>query len=73
MPPKGFTLETIDFSGVRGKGLRTLLALPLRLLRALGQSRQVLRRVQPDVLVGLGGYIPLPLSLIHISAPTRPY
>jgi len=60
VPPKGFPLETVDFSGVRGKGLRTLLALPLRLLRALAQSRQVLRRVQPDVLVGLGGYITLP-------------
>ena len=64
VPPKGFTLETIEFSGVRGKGLRTLLALPLRLLRALGQSRQVLRRVQPDVLVGLGGYITLPGGLM---------
>ena len=38
VPPKGFPLETVDFSGVRGKGLRTLLSLPLRLLRALGQT-----------------------------------
>lgn len=60
VPPKGFALETIEFSGVRGKGWRTLLALPVRLLRALAQSRQVVRRVQPDVLVGLGGYITLP-------------
>jgi len=60
VPPKGFALETVDFSGVRGKGLRTLLALPVRLARALLQSRQVLRRVRPDVLVGLGGYITLP-------------
>jgi len=60
VPPKGFALETLDFSGVRGKGVRTLLALPLRLMRALLQSRQVLRRVRPDVLVGLGGYITLP-------------
>lgn len=60
VPPKGFPLETVNFSGVRGKGLRTLLALPVRLLRALGQSLQVIRRVKPDVLVGLGGYITLP-------------
>lgn len=66
VPPKGFPLETVDFSGVRGKGLRTLLALPLRLLRACGQSIQVLRRVKPDVLVGLGGYITLPGGLMGV-------
>jgi len=60
VPPKGFPLELVNFSGVRGKGLRTVLALPVRLLRALGQSLQVIRRVKPDVLVGLGGYITLP-------------
>ncbi len=60
VPPKGFPLETVDFSGVRGKGLRTLLVMPLRLLRALGQSQRVLRRVKPNVLVGLGGYITMP-------------
>ncbi|MDO8283442.1 MAG: undecaprenyldiphospho-muramoylpentapeptide beta-N-acetylglucosaminyltransferase [Rhodoferax sp.] len=64
VPPKGFALETVDFSGVRGKGLRTLISLPWRLLRACGQSLAVLRRVKPDVLVGLGGYISLPGGLM---------
>jgi UDP-N-acetylglucosamine--N-acetylmuramyl-(pentapeptide) pyrophosphoryl-undecaprenol N-acetylglucosamine transferase len=66
VPAKGFPLEAVAFSGVRGKGLRTLLALPLRLLRAMGQSRQVLRRVKPDVLVGLGGYITMPGGLMGV-------
>lgn len=66
VPPKGFPLETVDFSGVRGKGLRTLLALPVRLLRALGQSLQVVRRVKPHVLVGLGGYITMPGGLMGV-------
>lgn len=64
VPSQGFPLETVNFSGVRGKGWRTLLALPLRLVRALVQSRQVIRRVQPNVLVGLGGYITLPGGLM---------
>jgi len=64
VPPKGFVLETVEFSGVRGKGLRTLFSLPWRLLRACGQSIAVLRRVKPDVLVGLGGYISLPGGLM---------
>jgi len=64
VPPRGFALELVDFSGVRGKGVRTLLLLPFRLLRAFWQSVGVLRRVKPDVLVGLGGYITLPGGLM---------
>ena len=64
VPARGFTLETIAFSGVRGKGLKTLALLPLRLLRALAQSTQVLRRVRPDVVLGFGGYISLPAGLM---------
>ncbi|MBW8314669.1 MAG: undecaprenyldiphospho-muramoylpentapeptide beta-N-acetylglucosaminyltransferase [Hydrogenophaga sp.] len=60
VPPRGFTLELIDFGGVRGKGVKTLFLLPLRLLRAFWQALQVVRRVKPDVLVGLGGYITFP-------------
>jgi UDP-N-acetylglucosamine--N-acetylmuramyl-(pentapeptide) pyrophosphoryl-undecaprenol N-acetylglucosamine transferase len=60
VPPRGFALELIDFGGVRGKGVLTLALLPLRLLRAFWQALQVVRRVQPDVLVGLGGYITFP-------------
>ena len=64
VPPQGFPFETIDFSGVRGKGRATLLLLPWRLLRAGWQSIQVLRRVKPDVVVGLGGYITFPAGLM---------
>lgn len=60
VPARGFSFEPVDFSGVRGKGLRTLVLLPLRLLRAFWQSLQVVRRVRPDVVLGLGGYITFP-------------
>ncbi|WP_027017119.1 undecaprenyldiphospho-muramoylpentapeptide beta-N-acetylglucosaminyltransferase [Comamonas composti] len=60
VPPQGFVLETIDFSGVRGKGIKTLALLPLRLLKAFWQAMAVVRRVRPDVVVGLGGYISFP-------------
>ncbi len=64
VPPRGFAFEAVDFSGVRGKGFMTLALLPLRLLRACWQSIGVLRRVKPDVVVGLGGYITLPAGLM---------
>lgn len=68
VPPRGFALETIDFGGVRGKGLVTLALLPLRLLRAFWQSLQVVRRVKPDVVVGLGGYISFPGGMMGVLA-----
>ena len=55
VPPRGFAYEEVQFSGVRGKGLITLAVLPLKLLRAFWQSLQVMRRIKPDVVVGLGG------------------
>lgn len=66
VPPQGFAFEALDFSGVRGKGLKTLVMLPLNLLRACWQSIQVIRRVKPDVVVGLGGYITFPAGVMSV-------
>ena len=66
VPPHGFAFETIDFSGVRGKGPSTLAWLPLRLLKAFWQSLQVVRQVKPDVVVGLGGYITFPAGMMSV-------
>jgi UDP-N-acetylglucosamine--N-acetylmuramyl-(pentapeptide) pyrophosphoryl-undecaprenol N-acetylglucosamine transferase len=66
VPPCGFAFEHIAFSGVRGKGAFTLALLPLRLLKAFWQSIVVLRRVKPDVIVGLGGYISFPAGMMGV-------
>ncbi len=66
VPPRGFEFETIDFSGVRGKGPMTLAFLPLRLLKAFWQSIQVIRRVNPNVVIGLGGYIAFPAGMMAV-------
>jgi UDP-N-acetylglucosamine--N-acetylmuramyl-(pentapeptide) pyrophosphoryl-undecaprenol N-acetylglucosamine transferase len=66
VPPRGFPYETIAFSGVRGKGIKTILLLPLRLLNAFAQSISVVRRVKPDVVVGLGGYITFPAGMMSV-------
>ena len=66
IPPQGIPFEALDFSGVRGKGLKTLVLLPWRLLRAFWQSIQVIRRVKPDVVLGLGGYITFPAGLMGV-------
>ena len=38
VPPKGYAFEAIQFGGLRGKGLKTLILLPFNLLRAFAQS-----------------------------------
>ena len=68
VPPEGFAFETIDFSGVRGKGVKTLALLPLKLLRAFWQALAVVRRVRPDVVVGLGGYVTFPGGMMAALA-----
>ena len=68
VPKHGFALETIAFGGVRGKGMLTLALLPMRLLRAFWQALAVVRRVRPDVVVGLGGYISFPGGMMAVLA-----
>ncbi len=57
---KGYDIETIDFSGLRGKNFITWLTLPLRLLLAFWQSAKVLFQIRPDVVLGMGGYPAFP-------------
>jgi UDP-N-acetylglucosamine--N-acetylmuramyl-(pentapeptide) pyrophosphoryl-undecaprenol N-acetylglucosamine transferase len=64
VPKHGIPMEYVRFGGVRGKGLKTKLMLPLNLLRACTQSLSVLRRVKPDVVLGMGGYITFPAGLM---------
>lgn len=66
VPPRGFAFEAVNFSGVRGKNLSTLALLPLRLLRAFWQSIRVVRRVKPDVVLSMGGYIAFPGGMMGV-------
>jgi len=56
VPAEGFRLETISVSGLKGTGLlkqiKSLLALP----RSLHEARVILRRFQPSIVIGVGGY-----------------
>jgi UDP-N-acetylglucosamine--N-acetylmuramyl-(pentapeptide) pyrophosphoryl-undecaprenol N-acetylglucosamine transferase len=60
VPEAGFELETLDFAGVRGKGLGTLLLAPVRLLRAALAARKILRRLRPTSVLSMGGYAAAP-------------
>ncbi len=61
LPEQGWPLELIEVSGIKGRGVRGLLTGLLRLPRAWWQSRAILRRVRPDVVIGVGGYASGPI------------
>jgi UDP-N-acetylglucosamine--N-acetylmuramyl-(pentapeptide) pyrophosphoryl-undecaprenol N-acetylglucosamine transferase len=64
VPKHGIPMEFVRFGGLRGKGLKTKLMLPVNLLRACTQSLAVLRKVKPDVVLGMGGYITFPAGVM---------
>ncbi len=62
----GYQIEVVNMSGVRSKGLLAWALLPLMLLRACWQSLSVMRRVKPDVVVSMGGYIAFPGGVMGV-------
>lgn len=56
VPAAGITLHRLQVRGVRGGSLPRRLAAPFMLLRAVWQALQILRRFQPDVVLGFGGF-----------------
>ena len=56
VPAAGIPVEWLSVSGLRGKGAATLLAAPFRLLVAIGQAMRAIRRHQPRVVLGAGGF-----------------
>jgi len=63
LPELGWPLEFIEVTGLKTVGVVGALKGLLRLPRALWQARQVLRRVRPDVVLGVGGYASGPVVL----------
>lgn len=64
VPARGFAFEGVQFGGLRGKGMLTKVLMPFRLVRAMMQSWKILRRLKPNVVLGMGGYITFPGGLV---------
>jgi UDP-N-acetylglucosamine--N-acetylmuramyl-(pentapeptide) pyrophosphoryl-undecaprenol N-acetylglucosamine transferase len=56
VPNAGIQLHTIDVQGLRGKGRLSLLLAPFKLVKAIWQAVKVVRKVRPDVVLGMGGF-----------------
>jgi UDP-N-acetylglucosamine--N-acetylmuramyl-(pentapeptide) pyrophosphoryl-undecaprenol N-acetylglucosamine transferase len=57
VPADGFPIEWLSASGLRGKGVASLLKAPFMLLRSLVEALKIVRRHRPAVVVGFGGFV----------------
>ncbi|MXS20590.1 undecaprenyldiphospho-muramoylpentapeptide beta-N-acetylglucosaminyltransferase [Pseudomonas oryzihabitans] len=63
VPKAGITLHHIPVTGLRGKGVRSLVKAPLQLSGALLQAMGLMRRLKPVCVLGLGGFVTGPGGL----------
>ncbi len=60
VPKHGIEMDTIAFSGLRGKGLAHTLKGVCRLVVSFGTCLAILSRRKPDLVLGMGGYVTVP-------------
>ena len=64
VPPTGIPMDTIAFSGLRGKGLLHTLTGGLRLVKAFIDCFRILKARQAKAVLGMGGYVCFPGGLM---------
>ncbi len=57
VPEAGIDIEWVSVHGLRGKGIGTLIAAPIRLCWALAQSLRIVARHRPAAVLGMGGFV----------------
>src|SRR4030095_14011771 len=67
-PQHGGAFVGLSFGGVRGRGLRQFVLGPFALVGASWQSRGIIRRRSPDVVLGFGGFASFSGALIGVAA-----
>ena len=60
VPRHGHRTAWIRAKAARGKGVLQKLLLPANLLYSFWESARTIRRLKPDVVLGLGGYVAFP-------------
>ena len=66
VPPRGYEMAWVRFGALRGKGLLRKLLLPVALLSGFWQALREIRRIKPDVVLGMGGYVSFPGGMMAV-------
>jgi UDP-N-acetylglucosamine--N-acetylmuramyl-(pentapeptide) pyrophosphoryl-undecaprenol N-acetylglucosamine transferase len=57
VPKHGIEIDFIKVKGLRGQGLGKLIKAPYQIFNAILQARKHIKQWQPDVVLGMGGYV----------------
>jgi UDP-N-acetylglucosamine--N-acetylmuramyl-(pentapeptide) pyrophosphoryl-undecaprenol N-acetylglucosamine transferase len=60
VPEHGYSISFINISGLRNKGIKSLLFMPFKLIQSLFQARRIIKNINPNVVLGMGGYASAP-------------
>jgi UDP-N-acetylglucosamine--N-acetylmuramyl-(pentapeptide) pyrophosphoryl-undecaprenol N-acetylglucosamine transferase len=64
IPEAGIEMAWLNVSGLRGKGVKTLLLAPFKLVRALFEATQLVLKHKPAAVLGMGGFVAGPGCLM---------
>jgi UDP-N-acetylglucosamine--N-acetylmuramyl-(pentapeptide) pyrophosphoryl-undecaprenol N-acetylglucosamine transferase len=56
VPKNGFPIHFLDVKGLRGKGIVNKLYAPFMLIYSVWQARTILKSLNPNVVLGMGGF-----------------
>ncbi|MGB6975919.1 MAG: undecaprenyldiphospho-muramoylpentapeptide beta-N-acetylglucosaminyltransferase [Gammaproteobacteria bacterium] len=63
VPKENIPITYINVTGLRNKGFRKWLSAPWQLLRSVYQARHAIQAINPDVILGMGGFVSGPGGL----------
>lgn len=60
VPQHGIDIDQLDFTGLRGKGIKHTVVGAFKLLVSFVQCIKIMHKKKPDVVLGMGGYVTVP-------------
>jgi UDP-N-acetylglucosamine--N-acetylmuramyl-(pentapeptide) pyrophosphoryl-undecaprenol N-acetylglucosamine transferase len=67
VPKEGIEIDSLDFAGIRGKGLMHAIAGTAKMMSSVAQCGNIISDRKPDLVLGLGGYVTVPGGVVACS------
>lgn len=64
IPENKIEMDFLSVNGLRGKGFLSSLKMPIMLIKTCLEAKKILNKRQPDVVLGMGGFVAGPGGLV---------